>query len=1215
MYSKFKFLTGTVLGMALCAASFAQTVTSSLVGTVVDQQDAVVVGAPVTLTSAGTGQVRQAVTDSLGSYRFVNLEPGIYNLTVKAPGFKSETQTGIEVVAQETHNAGRTRLQVGNATDTITVTANSAQVQLASSEKAATVDNHDLSDLTLKGRDLFGYPRLVPGVIDTSGSRDVTSHGAISGMNINGSTSALNFTVDGITDMDTGSNTSVQFEPNLDSIEELKVLTSNYAAEYGRNSGGMITAVTKSGTQEFHGSAAWNHRHEEFDADTWVNNHTIKNGAATPRVPYRYNVEPYSIGGPAYIPKVFNRQKNRLFFFWSQEYTGQFVSGGSQSVYTPTALERMGDFSKSFNNNGSLINVLDPANNNQPFPGNIIPSSRINPLGQALLNFFPLPNYTPTLAAQTNVVNYFEQASATHPRRNSVLRVDGTVTSKISAYFRWNSDYDTSNVLYDGVPFTSDQGGTLGATGISPIEHPNGGRGYLGSVTYTISPTMINEFTVANNWDQYTYVTTDNYKTESSSLIPGLPSLFPVPGPSQSGSQGPINGYASILPTFSFGGTPSNAVSYGRTGASAGQEIAINPTFYYTDNLTKIAGHHSFKTGLYVEYNEKYQPADRNYAGAFSFASSSSTPLLNTNDGFANALLGNVNSYSQYSATTTFNVNYWNVEFYAQDNWKVNGRLTLDLGVRFYHQTPQQDYFHTFVNFNPSTYSASAIPRIYVPYCSTGAATCTSSNGLVAKDPGSGATVSSGFIGDYVPNTGNPTDGLQVLGVNGVPLAPYHQAPIAAAPRIGFAYDLTGDGKTALRGGWGMFFNRLDGNQYYGLSGQPPTAYPVTVNTLTLSQIAAQNTGAPPSLSSLSIAPLAPTAWPAQVPWDAVMNSSINLQRQVGRALVVEVGYTLSYSYNQHLTYNINYIPLGTGWPFNPANLNPTTAGNTSADIGSIFERTKYPGYGAITENAMIGHDNYNAFTSSLQQRLWHGLVVGAAYTYSKALGTTAYTPAVANNEAWNYGRLSIDRRNNLQISYYYDFPNVAKRYGVKGLGLVIDHWTFSGITSVQSGAPFNPGCGLTSGAAGVTGGYTGTPDVSQRCQVIGNPLANIPAGTYFNPAAFAMPALATGPDNSIVGPPALGNLGGGAGVLTYPRITNFDLTITKNFPLGVDTRRVLRFQVQAYNAFNHPEFNAMNTGIQFNPTTNAVSNGTSVGLPTGTLPARVMAFTARLQF
>jgi hypothetical protein len=1215
MYRKYRLSAGAVLVLAFfCANMLAQTVTSSLVGTVVDQQDAAIVDAPVVLTNAGTGVIRRAVTDSLGAYRFVNLDPGIYNVTVKATGFKSETLAGIEVVAQETHNAGRLSVQIGNVSETITVTAEAVQVQLASSEKSATVNGGDLEDLTLKGRDLFGYPRLVPGVIDTASSRDVTSHGAISGMNINGATSALNFTVDGITDMDTGSNTSVQFEPNLDSIQELKVLTSNYAAEYGRNSGGMITAVTKSGTQQFHGSAAWNHRHEEFNADTWVNNHTVKNGVATPRVPYRYNVEPYSLGGPAYIPKVFNKDRTRLFFFWSQEYTGQFVSGGSQSVYTPTALERVGNFSQSFNNNGSLISVLDPANGNAPFPGNIIPANRINTVGQELLNYFPMPNYTPTLAAQLHVVNYFEQGSATHPRRNSVLRIDGSITSKISAYFRWMSDYDTSPVLYDGVPFTSDQGGVLGATGISPIEHPNGGRGYLGTITYTISPTIVNETTVANNWDQYTYVTTDNYKSEDRSIIPGLPSLFPVPGPAQSGSQGAINGYANILPTFSFG-TPSNAVSYGRTGASAGQERAVNPTFYVTDNLTKIMGHHSIKTGIYVEYNEKYQPADRNYAGAFSFASSSSTPLLNTNDGFANALLGNVASYTQYSATTTFNDNYWNVEFYVQDNWKVNQKLTLDLGLRFYHQTPQQDYFHTFVNFNPSTYSASAMPRIYVPACSTGVATCTSNTGLVAKDPLTGATTSSGFIGDYIPNTGNPTDGLQVLGVGNVPLAPYNTKPLVAAPRIGFAYDVLGDGKTALRGGWGMFYNRLDGNQYYGLSGQPPTAYPVTVTNLSLSQIAAQNTGAPPSLSTLSIAPLAPTAWPAHVPWDAVMNASLNLQRLISNSTVVEVGYTWNYSYNQHLTYNANYIPIGTGWPFTPSNINPTTSGGTSADVGSIFERAIYPGYGAITENAMIGHANYNAFNATLQKRLSHGLVLGAAYTFSKALGTTSYTPAVSNNEAWNYGRLSTDRRHNLQISYYYDFPNIAKKYGIRVLGVVTDNWTFSGITSIQSGAPFSPGCGLTSGAAGVTGGYTGTPDVSQRCEVIGNPLANVPAGTYFNPAAFAMPALATGPDNSIVGPPALGNLGGGAGVLSYPHITNFDLTMTKNIPLGADKRRVLRFQVQAYNAFNHSEFNGMNTGIQFNPTTNAVSNATAVGLPTGTLPARVMAFTIRFQF
>ena len=345
------------------------------------------------------------------------------------------------------------------------------------------------------------------------------------------------------------------------------------------------------------------------------------------------------------------------------------------------------------------------------------------------------------------------------------------------------------------------------------------------------------------------------------------------------------------------------------------------------------------------------------------------------------------------------------------------------------------------------------------------------------------------------------------------------------------------------------------------------------------------------------------------------MNASMNIQRLIGNSAVMEVGYTWNYSYNQHLTYNANYIPIGTGWPFNAKNLNPTTAGSTSADIGSIFERTIYPGYGAITENAMIGHANYNALTARLQKRLSQHLVLGASYTFSKAMGTTTYTPAVPNNEEWNYGRLSTDRRHNLQVSYYYDFPNIAERNRIRYLGILTDHWTFSGITSIQSGAPFSPGCSLTSGSPGVSGGYTGTPDVSQRCEVIGNPLANVPAGTYFNPAAFAMPALATGPDNSIVGPPALGNLGGGAGVLTYPHITNWDLTMTKNIPLGSDKRRVLRFQIQAYNAFNHSEFNATNTGVQFNPTTNAVTNATSVGLPTGTLPARVMAFTTRFEF
>jgi len=1210
-----------IFALALsCASVFAQ-VSSQIVGSVVDPADAAVTNAPVTLTSNDTGSARTANTDSAGTYRFTNVTPGTYTVTVKATGFKSLTQTGLVVTAEETRNAGKMALQLGNVSDSISVTAEAAQVQLSSSEKSQTVDSKALDDLTLKGRDLFGYIRLVPGVIDTA-NRDVTSHGAISGMNINGGFTALNFTVDGVTDMDTGSNTSVQYEPNLDAVQELKVLTSNYQAEFGHTSGGTITVVTKNGTQQFHGTAAWNHRHEEFNADTWANNHTVKNGAATARAPYRYNVETYSIGGPVFIPKHFNRDRKKLFFFWSQERTGQFVSGGTALQYTPTALERLGDFSQSFNNNGTQIQVLDPANGNKQFTNNLIPSSRLNPVGQAVLGFFPLPNYTPTLASQLNVENYTEEGSGIHPRLNSVARSDLYINSKLSGYVRWINDADYMYQLYSGVQFSSDVGGLLGAKGIAPIVHPNGGHSESGTLTYTISPTLVNETTIAYNWDQYTYTTTDNFATEARSLIPGLPTLFPVP---TTDAQGPINGYATptILPTFSFG-TPSNAMSYARTGSAAGQEIATNPTWYYQDNISKVIGHHAIKGGVYVEFNTKYQCACKNYAGAFSFASSTSNPFLNTNDGFANALLGNVNSYNQNNAELTFNVVYQNYEGYIQDNWKVNRRLTLDLGVRLYHQSPQDDNGHTFVNFFPSQYSKTAESRLYVPACSNGAATCSASNTLVAKDPATGAIVGSGFIGTFVPNSGNPASGEAILGTNGVSEDTYHQQAVVFAPRIGFAYDLFGDGKTALRGGWGVFYNRLDGNQYYGLSAQAPASYNVGVSGVTFAQISAANTGAVPSLATQpGVTPISPQAFPAEVPWDTVQNASVGIQHTYGSNLVVDMGYTHNRVYHQHIAVaccDINPIPIGAGWPFTPSNLDPTTGGATSNNLNTNLERTLYPGYGAINMANFTGHSNYNAFTATVTKRYSHGLALGVSYTFSRALGTTTFNPVAPNNEELNYGRTGADRTHNVQISYSYDLPDIAKRMGVKGLGYITDHWQISGITSSASGSPTNPSCGLTSGAAGVTGGYTGSPDIGQRCQVIGNPFANLPTNgngkTYFNPAAFAMPALATGPDNSIVGPPVLGNLGGGSGVFTNPHVTNFDLTLSKMIPLGSE-KRILKFQAQAYNVFNHPEFSGYNEGITFAPTTNQVSNLSSLGYVNGTVSGsnRILAFSARLQF
>ena len=1173
------------------AISAAQTVSSSVTGTVMDPANALVPNAPVTLLDQSTGSTRDTVSDGSGLFRFLNVSPGTYSITVKVSGFKTTTQKDIVVSAQETRDVGKMTLALGNTAETISVTAEVASVQTTSSEKSQLVDGKQLNDITLKGRDLFGYLKLVPGVLDTNFSRNVTDPGNIANITINGNTSAKNFTVDGITDMDTGSNGTLHFEPNIDSIQELKVLTSNYQAEFGRNSGGTITVVTKSGTQQFHGTAAWNHRHEGFNANSWTNNRNgrdINNVPKSPIAKYRFNVETYSIGGPVYIPKLFNTEKKKLFFFWSQEYTGQYVSGGTQNKYTPTALERIGDFSNSRLNNGNLIAITDPQTGAQ-FPGNKIPTSRIDPVGQGMLNFFPLPNFNPTDPAQINVINYFEAASATHPRRNDVLRVDTYLTSKLTGYFRYINDHDDMTALYQGVQFSKDIGGLLGEKGIAPIDHPNPGHGYSATATYSVSPTLINEFTVGKSWNTWSYYSLDNYASEDRGLIKGIPSLFPIPTTNPDGVS-KTNGYQNLLPQFQYGSPPSNSMSYTRNSTSAGAYENFNTIWTFSDNVSKVLGKHTVKTGVYIEHNVKIQPAGGGYAGSFNFQNDTLNGVNNTGNGYANGLLGYVQSYTQQTARAVFNTKYWNAEFYVQDNFRVSRKLTLDYGIRFYHQTPQVDTNATFSNFVPALYDKTKLPRVYIPGLSAGK--------RVAIDPGNGAVAPVAYIGLFVPNSGDAGTGYKLLGAKGNDLEPYHQKPIALGPRVGFAYDIAGDGKTALRGGFGIFYNRLDGNQVYNLSGQPPFAFTPQVNYTTFAQIAAGG-------GNLVFGPAGTTnAWAGSgdTPWDRVHNASLDIQRSIGRNIVLDVGYTGNWGYNQNLTYDINAIPLGTRAPFNPKNADATNGGKTLTDQ---FLRTIYPGFNTINSHNFVGHTNYNAMTVSAQKRYSHGMIWGMAYTWSRAMGTTSYNPVVPDNEAWNYGRLSTDRRHNVQFNYSYELPGLGKKMNSKFLGVFVDHWTLSGIFSIQSGAPFNPPGPNVNGSAP---DYTGTPTVGARVVVLSDPMKDIPEGMYFNPNAFGVPAT-----GSNITTPVLGNLSGGAGVMTYPHVTNLDTTMAKFIPLFGE-RRGLRIQVQAYNVFNHPQFNSVQTGIQWDPT-GKISNLASLGAFNGTLPARIMAFSARIEF
>ena len=382
-----------IVGIVFCAAGLAlsQNVSSSVLTTIVDPSNAPIPGAECTLNNQATGVSATVKADGQGACVFNIVQNGTYSLGVKVTGFKSALLKDIVVSAGEVRTLGQLKLEVGALTESVQVTAEVSQIQLATGEKAGLITSSQFQNLAVKGRDMFAFLATIPGVVDNgSQARETAGPDSIRGTFINGAReNQKNFAVDGITALDTGSNSTVQFEPNMDAIAEVKVLTSNYAAEYGRNAGGVITIITKGGGKDFHVTAYDTYRHESLNANSFFNNRT-----GTKKVPYRYRITGYNVSGPVTIPKLFNQNREKVFFFWSQEYVGQRKDYGTRFVTVPTELERNGDFSQTRTGAGALIPIFDPlTNGTQQFAGNIIPKNRFSTMGLAMLNFFPKPNY------------------------------------------------------------------------------------------------------------------------------------------------------------------------------------------------------------------------------------------------------------------------------------------------------------------------------------------------------------------------------------------------------------------------------------------------------------------------------------------------------------------------------------------------------------------------------------------------------------------------------------------------------------------------------------------------------------------------------------------------------------------------------------------------------------------------------------------------------
>jgi hypothetical protein len=1184
--------------LSFSASLFGQTITSSVLGTVVDPAGAMIGGAAVQVTNQSTGAVHRATTDNAGLFRVVDILAGTYSVGVQSKGFKNLSVRDIVVDASQAHDLGRLQLSLGETTETVTVTAQAAAIETATSERAALLDNSQLNLDAIKGRDLMSYMKLLPGVVDTTTGRDISGGSILGGLTFNGTGGGqgiIGFSVDGATDMDTGcSSCFAHFEPNIDAIGEVQVLTSNFAAEYGRNSGATISVTTKSGTQAFHGSGWWTHRHEDLNANQFFNNQT---GQLIPR--YRYNIAGWTLGGPIYIPKHFNTGKTRFFFFASQEYTRSLLNAANQYKTMPTGAERMGNFSQSFNPGTaplftpSLIVVNDPTTG-QPFPGNVIPQNRINGWGQAMLNFFPLPNanFAPG-SAQYQQDNFQSEASGSHSRRDDIIRGDVNLTSKLNGYFRYGHDYDFSDALYAGLQFDSAVQG-----------HPNPGTGLVGSVNYTFSPTLVNQATYNWSYNYFSYYE-ENPAQVARSLGNGttgtpqagqpLPSLFPLhplgSGPGGNLLEGPAdcsNGYCPYLPGFSFGGTPVNAASFAESNVDY---VNTNRIYQFSDNLTWIKNNHTIKMGVYIERNRKLQPGSPTYTGSYNFGKDVNNPL-DSGDGFANAILGNYDTYNENSGHFVYNTYYWNREFYIQDDWRIGKRLTVNYGMRFVNMSPQEDQLNEFSYFDPTQYKSSAVSAIYAPYCK-GGNPCSGSN-RVSVNPLTGQLFPASYIGLFVPNSGNPANGMVVDGVNGASLDTYTNRTIAPAPRIGFAYDVFGNGKTALRGGWGVYFDRLDGNQVYSMSGQPPVGYQPTAYYGAIGNLA--------SAGGL-IGPPGITMWSGKTPIPQNRSASLGVQQNIGWGTVLDVAYTLNQGIHRYFLRNLNAIPLGAD--FSSQYLDPTTAISNPLQpphLVSAFERPNYPGFGDINQHDFGAKSNYNALQVSVRHRLQHGLTFGVSYAWSRSMATTSFDPLVPNNNERNYGPQSTDRRQVGAVNYSYDLPKLGQLLHSKPLGYVTDNWNLSGITGFSSGAPFTPSFSTTNGLD-----ITGSASEGARINVVGNPFANIPAGTpglphgvmYFNPAAFAEPAIGT-----------IGNAG--VDIMYGPSFINWDMSLGKRIPLGSESR-TLQLKVEAFNVFNHVQFTGVNSTFQFNA--QGVNTNANIGALTGERGPRVVALELRAQF
>ncbi len=1161
-----------------------QTSSGTINGRVVDQSGGAVANAELQLVNEQTGVGISTKAQANGNFVFTAVQPGTFKVIVRASGYQELQKVNLRLSASQVLSAGTMVLAIGEVSQSVTVSADITPIQINSSERSDVLDSHQMGNLLAIGRDAMALVRVMPGVVGSEGG---DSLGTEATPTINGVNSEYNnATIDGVTGNTRGLST-LDTPLNLDAIKEVSVMAANYQAQYGKTAGANINIVTKNGTQQFHGSIYYYFRNEALNANSYFNKYNNQD-----RARYRYNTIGGTIGGPIYWPGHFNTAKNKLFFFVSVEDSPITSPDGLKKYTVPTLREISGDFSQTYNQ-GSAIqtikNIKIPGQlakncsaTGAPgpgcFPGNVIPASMLHPQEQALLKIIydntigKNPGNAVTNWAITNGnYNYVTNYSADKPVNQEIFRIDYNPMERLHLFGR--GDLETVNNNSHSSPANK-------LPWLMPVNYKTTNPNFVVNVTYTFSPTVVNELNLGTaGWSEtQLYNKSDLVKVQLDPNGYNVPALYP--------GVNPLN----LLPSATFGVTNSADFGWDSRFPMSDQVRSYS----VTDNLTKIIGSHTLKFGIDAQTDSYAQPSN-NRVGSFSYNADPSKNPNDSNYGYSNALLGNFDTMSQVTALTTYKPRTNVLEWYTQDEWKVSTKLTLDYGVRYSWAMPQRLSIGN--NFVPSRYNASAASLLYEP------ATKDPVTGLPrAKDPTTGAYVPGAWGGLFVPNTGDLNNGILYVNTKGYPQGTYYGNGVLFAPRVGFAFDPYGKGRTVIRGGYGIFYNvRARSGQEGDLTNNAPTAnapqqFYGNIDTF-------QNAG---SLIGPYGIGHAITLHPPQV---STINTSLGIQQMLHGGMVLDVAYVGTFGRHLSDYTPINEVPYGAQFQF----ANQSAAGGTLPD--NFFR--PYPGFGTINMQYFNLTSNYNSLQARLSRRFANGLEFGVSYTWSRAMDyTDSYNGTVAlyqNLREWNYGPAGWNRKHNLVVNYLWSLPKASRvwnNFATRGL---LDNWQISGIASYVSGAPGSFSI-KTSNNANITGGGDGA-----RLLLSGDPMRGAPHtfDKWFNTSVVSIPVA--GQIGTATTPAVLGGTGNAPRInYSLPGDTNFDTALFKNIP--VRNELVLQFRLETYNTFNHAEFNdvydtatfknANTSDLSLNPETDS-----TFGQLSNTLPPRRLQLALRINF